>query len=57
MTTGGKVLIVVEELLFGYAVYVVLFDIFNGWWNLLTADAYKDHLKTLIFVGVSSIVL
>jgi len=56
MTTGGKILIVVEELLFGYAVYVVLFDIFNGWWNLLTADAYKDNLKTLIFAGVFIIV-
>jgi hypothetical protein len=53
MTTAGKILIVVEELLFGYAVYVVLFDIYYGWWEYLT-PGYKDHLDKLIVVGVSA---
>lgn len=53
MTTGGRILVVVEELLFGYAAYVVLFDIFWGWWNYVNIDDYDDNLSTLILVGVS----
>ena len=53
MTTGGKILVVVEELLFAYAGYVVLFDIYFGWWRYLNEDDYKDHLFLLIVIGVS----
>ena len=53
MTKTGRILIVVEELLFGYAIYVVLFDVYYGWWNFLTLEQYKDHLPKLILVGVS----
>ena len=53
MTQGGRILILVEELLFGYAVYVVLFDIYFGWWTYFTPDEYKNHLSRVIIVSVS----
>lgn len=57
MTTGGRVLIVVEELLFAYATYVVLFDIYWKWWEYFTPDEYRAHLKEIIFVGVSKVLV
>jgi len=57
MTSSGRVLLVVEELLFAYAAYVVLFDIFFGWWEHVHPDRFQEHLNLLIFVFVFIIVL
>jgi len=57
MTTVGRLLIVIEELLFAYAVYAVLFDIFYGWWDHFTLNDFEEHLVLLIFVIVFIVVL
>lgn len=49
MTLAGVCIVLAEELIFGYAVFVVSFQIFAGWWNHFD----KYHIAELVEVGVS----